>query len=75
MGQAIRSKTCFLCLLLATLEAQKAVQSEVVATLATAYYQLLMLDETEKVLEQTIEFRTKSLELPNNSKMQVLLPK
>lgn len=47
---------------LATLEAQKAVQSEVVATLATAYYQLLMLDEQKKVLKQTIEFRTKSLE-------------
>ena len=47
---------------LATLEAQKAVQSEVVATLATAYYQLLMLDEQKKVLEQTIEFRIKSLE-------------
>lgn len=47
---------------LATVEAQKAVQSEVVATLATAYYQLLMLDEQKKVLEQTIEFRTKSLE-------------
>ena len=29
---------------LATVEAQKAVQSEVVATLATAYYQLLMLE-------------------------------
>ncbi|GJH39562.1 multidrug resistance protein [Capnocytophaga sp. HP1101] len=47
---------------LATLEAQKAVQSEVVATLATAYYQLLMLDEQKKVLEQTIEFRSQSLE-------------
>ena len=47
---------------LATLEAQKAVQSEVVATLATAYYQLLMLDEQKKVLEQTIDFRQKSLE-------------
>ena len=35
---------------LATVEAQKAVQSEVVATLATAYYQLLMLDEQKKVL-------------------------
>ena len=47
---------------LATVEAQKAVQSEVVATLATAYYQLLMLDEQKKVLEQTIDFRQKSLE-------------
>lgn len=46
---------------LATAEAQKAVQSEVVATLATAYYQLLMLDEQKKVLEQTIAFREKSL--------------
>ena len=47
---------------LATVEAQKAVQSEVVATLATAYYQLLMLDKQKKVLEQTIDFRQKSLE-------------
>ena len=42
---------------LATVEAQKAVQSEVVATLATAYYQLLMLDEQKNVLEQTTDFR------------------
>ncbi len=47
---------------LATLEAQKAVQSQVVATLATAYYQLLMLDEQKRVLDETIGFRTKSLE-------------
>ena len=47
---------------LATVEAQKAVQSEVVATLATAYYQLLMLDEQKKVLEKTIDFRSQSLE-------------
>ena len=46
---------------LATVEAQKAVQSEVVATLATAYYQLLMLDEQKKVLEKTIDFRSQSL--------------
>ncbi|WP_404982488.1 efflux transporter outer membrane subunit [Capnocytophaga granulosa] len=53
---------------LATIEAQKAVQSEVVATLATAYYQLLMLDEQKKVLEQTIDFRQKSLETTKSLK-------
>ena len=47
---------------LATVEAQKAVQSEVVATLATAYYQLLMLDEQKKVLEKSIDFRSHSFE-------------
>ena len=53
---------------LATVEAQKAVQSEVVATLATAYYQLLMLDKQKKVLEQTIDFRQKSLETTKHLK-------
>lgn len=53
---------------LVTVEAQKAVQSEVVATLATAYYQLLMLDEQKKVLEQTIDFRQKSLETTKSLK-------
>ena len=53
---------------LATVEAQKAVQSEVVATLATAYYQLLMLDEQKRVLEQTIDFRQKSLETTKSLK-------
>ena len=53
---------------LATVEAQKAVQSEVVATLATAYYQLLMLDEQKKVLEQTIDFRQKTLETTKSLK-------
>ena len=53
---------------LATVEAQKAVQSEIVATLATAYYQLLMLDEQKKVLEQTIDFRQKSLETTKSLK-------
>ena len=53
---------------LATVEAQKAVQSEVVATLATAYYQLLMLDEQKKVLERTIDFRQKSLETTKSLK-------
>ena len=58
---------------LATVEAQKAVQSEVVATLATAYYQLLMLDKQKKVLEQTIDFRQKSL--PSTSRRRAPLPK
>ena len=53
---------------LATLQAQKAVQSEVVATLATAYYQLLMLDEQKRVLEQTIDFRQKSLQTTQHLK-------
>ena len=53
---------------LATVEAQKAVQSEVVATLATAYYQLLMLDKQKRYWNKTIDFRQKSLETTKHLK-------
>ena len=47
---------------LASAEAYKAAQSEVVATLATAYYQLLMYDAQREILQHTIDLRQKSLE-------------
>lgn len=47
---------------LATTSAHQAVQSEVVATLATAYYQLLMYDKQYKILQETIKLREASLQ-------------
>ncbi|MDO4781601.1 MAG: efflux transporter outer membrane subunit [Capnocytophaga felis] len=47
---------------LATVSAHQAVQSEVVATLATAYYQLLMYDKQREILQETIKLRKASLE-------------
>lgn len=45
---------------LATASAHKAITSEVVATLAIAYYQLLMYDKQHKILEETIALRNQS---------------
>ncbi|RIY36925.1 hypothetical protein CKY20_05205 [Capnocytophaga canis] len=47
---------------LSSIASHQAIQSEVVATLATAYYQLLMLDKQQQILEATISLRLKSLE-------------
>lgn len=47
---------------LGTVAAHQAVKSEVVAGLATAYYQLLMYDKQKKILEETIVLRKKSWE-------------
>ncbi|MDO4230113.1 MAG: efflux transporter outer membrane subunit [Capnocytophaga sp.] len=47
---------------LSTVAAHQAVKSEVVATLATAYYQLLMYDKQQKILEETINLRQQTLE-------------
>lgn len=47
---------------LQTTAAHQAVKTEIVATLATLYYQLVALDEQVRVTEQTIENRVTSLE-------------
>ncbi|GET44847.1 efflux transporter outer membrane subunit [Capnocytophaga felis] len=47
---------------LATVSAHQAVQSEVIATLATAYYQLLMYDRQREILQETIKLRQAGLE-------------
>lgn len=48
--------------LLSSVAAHQLVKSEVVATLATAYYQLLMYDKQQKILEETIALRQKTFE-------------
>ena len=45
-----------------TVAAHQAVKSSLVAAVATAYYQLLSLDEQKKIIQNTIEVRKKNLE-------------
>lgn len=47
---------------LGTVAAHQAVKSSLVASVATAYYQLLSLDEQKKIIKNTIEVRKKNLE-------------
>lgn len=47
---------------LQTVSAHQAVKSDLVANLASAYYQLLALDEQKRIAEETISNRTESLE-------------
>ena len=47
---------------LGTVAAHQAVKSSLVTSVATAYYQLLSLDEQKKIINNTIEVRKKNLE-------------
>lgn len=47
---------------LGTVAAHKAVKSDLVAAIATAYYQLLTLDEQKRIINETIALRNKNLE-------------
>lgn len=47
---------------LGSVAAHQAVKSNIVASIATAYYQLLSLDEQKKIINNTIEVRKKNLE-------------
>ncbi|HEY4540205.1 MAG TPA: efflux transporter outer membrane subunit [Faecalibacter sp.] len=47
---------------LQTVEAHKAVQTNIVSSIANTYYQLIALDEQRKAIVQTIGFREQSLE-------------
>lgn len=47
---------------LGTVSTHQAVKSSLVASVATAYYQLLSLDEQKKIIKNTIEVRKKNLE-------------
>ena len=47
---------------LGTVAAHQAVKSTLVASVATAYYQLLSLDEQKNIIKNTIEVRKKNLE-------------
>lgn len=47
---------------LGTIAAHKAVKSDLVASVASAYYQLLTFDEQKKIINETIAVREKNLE-------------
>lgn len=47
---------------LGTVSAHQQIKSSLVASVATAYYQLLTLDEQKKIIEQTILLRKQNLE-------------
>jgi len=47
---------------LGTVAAHQNIKSGLVASIATAYYQLLTLDEQKKIIEQSIQIREKNLE-------------
>lgn len=47
---------------LQTIEAHKAVQTNIIATIANTYYQLIALDEQRAAIEKTIALREQSLE-------------
>ncbi len=47
---------------LGTVAAHQTVKSSLVSSIATAYYQLLTLDEQKNIIEQTITIRKKNLE-------------
>lgn len=59
-GKISAQKKAYYASFLATAEAHQAIKSEVVATLATAYYQLLMYDKQQQILQETIRLREES---------------
>ncbi len=59
-GKINAQKKAYYASFLATTEAHQAIKSEVVATLATAYYQLLMYDKQQQILQETIRLREES---------------
>ncbi|MCM5662072.1 efflux transporter outer membrane subunit [Galbibacter mesophilus] len=61
-GKIRSNKRAFEATYLQTIEAHKAVKTELVAAVASTYYQLLSLDEQLKVTNKTIVTREESLE-------------
>ncbi|QHN65979.1 efflux transporter outer membrane subunit [Bergeyella cardium] len=61
-GKLNAQKKAQLATYLSTVAAQQAVKSTLVASLATAYFQLLTYDKQKQIIEQTIELRQKNLE-------------
>lgn len=47
---------------LSTLAGHQAIKSQIVATIATSYYQLMMFDKQKKIVEETIQLRQESWE-------------
>ena len=61
-GKLTAQKKANMASYMSTIAAHQAVQSEVVATLATSYYQLLMFDKQKQILTETISLRDQSLQ-------------
>ncbi|MEL4306811.1 TolC family protein [Joostella sp. CR20] len=61
-GKIRSNKRAFEATYLQTLEAHKAVKTELIAAVASSYYQLLSLDEQLKITNETIDNREGSLE-------------
>lgn len=58
---------------LSTVAAHQSIKSELVATIASNYYQLLTLDEQKKIINETIVLRNKNLETTNALKSAGIL--
>ncbi|RXG24222.1 efflux transporter outer membrane subunit [Leeuwenhoekiella aequorea] len=61
-GKIRSNERAFAASYLQTVEAHKAVKTQLIANIASAYFQLLALDEQLAVTERTIETRSSSLE-------------
>ena len=61
-GKIRSQKRAFGASYLQSIAAHKAVKTELIARIATAYYQLLSLDEQTRVTEQTVQTRKNSVE-------------
>jgi len=61
-GKIRSNKRAFQSTYLQSIEAHKAVKTEIVAAVASMYYQLLSLDQQLRITEETIETRQGSLE-------------
>jgi len=61
-GKIRSSKRAFEAAYLQSVAAHQAVKTELIANIATVYYQLLALDEQQRITEQTIATRRSSLE-------------
>ena len=61
-GKIRSNKRAFAASYLQSIEAHRAVKTELIATIASSYFQLLALDEQLRVTERSIETRSSSLE-------------
>jgi multidrug efflux system outer membrane protein len=61
-GKLSSQKRAELANYLGTVEAHKSIKSELVAAIASNYYQLLTLDEQKRIIQETIDLRNKNLE-------------
>ncbi len=61
-GKIRSNKRAFAASFLQSVEAHRAVKTQLIASIASAYFQLLALDEQLRITERTVETRSSSLE-------------